>query len=74
MADVELCITLGGDGTVLHVATIFGNKAALPPFICFALGTLGAHFPLRRPSNLWQKQQILKQAFLQVPRMACRHD
>eukprot|EP00884_Botryococcus_braunii_P001919 jgi/Botrbrau1/11728/Bobra.0195s0055.1 len=44
--DVELCITLGGDGTVLHLSTIFDNRAALPPFICFAMGTLGFLTPM----------------------------
>jgi len=39
----DLCITLGGDGTVLHLASIFGdgNASPLPPVISFAMGTLG---------------------------------
>ncbi|PRW51101.1 ATP-dependent zinc metalloprotease FTSH chloroplastic isoform A [Chlorella sorokiniana] len=40
--DVDLCITLGGDGTVLHLASLFGSDdAPLPPVISFAMGTLG---------------------------------
>lgn len=35
----DLCITLGGDGTVLHVLTLF--QSIVPPVISFALGSLG---------------------------------
>jgi NADH kinase len=35
---VDFAITLGGDGTMLHLASLF-NKAA-PPVISFSLGTL----------------------------------
>lgn len=39
---VDFCITLGGDGTVLHLASLFeGQDAPLPPVISFAMGTLG---------------------------------
>lgn len=35
----DLCITLGGDGTVLHVLNMF--QTIVPPVISFALGLLG---------------------------------
>ncbi|GEQ71291.1 hypothetical protein JCM33374_g4972 [Metschnikowia sp. JCM 33374] len=35
----DLCITLGGDGTVLHVSNMF--QTIVPPVISFALGSLG---------------------------------
>jgi NAD+ kinase len=38
---VDLAITLGGDGTVLHLASLFAEDAPLPPVMCFAMGTLG---------------------------------
>ncbi|EFN53556.1 hypothetical protein CHLNCDRAFT_136701 [Chlorella variabilis] len=38
---IDLCITLGGDGTVLHLASLFVEDAPLPPVISFAMGTLG---------------------------------
>ncbi|PSC74131.1 ATP-NAD kinase [Micractinium conductrix] len=38
---VHLCITLGGDGTVLHLASLFSEDEPLPPVISFAMGTLG---------------------------------
>jgi len=39
---VDFAVTLGGDGTVLHLASMFeGGDTPLPPVICFAMGTLG---------------------------------
>lgn len=39
---IDLCITLGGDGTVLHLASLFGaDEQPVPPVISFAMGTLG---------------------------------
>lgn len=35
----DLCITLGGDGTVLHVLSLF--QTIVPPVMSFALGSLG---------------------------------
>eukprot|EP00892_Ulva_mutabilis_P002108 jgi/Ulvmu1/11899/UM081_0058.1 len=37
----DFCVTLGGDGTVLHTASLFRADSALPPVIAFAMGTLG---------------------------------
>ncbi|GMH44864.1 hypothetical protein BSKO_12816 [Bryopsis sp. KO-2023] len=39
--DVDFCITLGGDGTVLHLASLFVKDVPLPPVLSFAMGTLG---------------------------------
>jgi NAD kinase len=38
---VDLCIALGGDGTFLHMAGLFGSDEPLPPAVSFAMGTLG---------------------------------
>lgn len=38
---IDFCVTLGGDGTVLHLAQMFEEDYPLPPTICFAMGTLG---------------------------------
>lgn len=38
---VDLCITLGGDGTVLHTASLFSQDSPLPPVLSFAMGSLG---------------------------------
>jgi len=37
----DFCITLGGDGTVLHLASLFEADEPLPPVMSFAMGTLG---------------------------------
>jgi ATP-NAD kinase N-terminal domain len=41
-ADADFCITLGGDGTVLHLTSLFVADEPLPPVVAFAMGTLGA--------------------------------
>ena len=41
MRAVDLGITLGGDGTVLHLASLFTEDVPLPPVVSFAMGTLG---------------------------------
>ncbi|KAJ1948935.1 NADH kinase pos5, partial [Dispira parvispora] len=40
---VDFVITLGGDGTVLHVSSLFPQ--AMPPVISFSMGTLGFLLP-----------------------------
>lgn len=39
--EVDLCVTLGGDGTVLFTATLFPSDAPMPPIVSFSMGTLG---------------------------------
>lgn len=39
--EVDFCVTLGGDGTVLHLASLFEKDEPLPPVISFAMGSLG---------------------------------
>ncbi|ORX83857.1 NADH kinase [Basidiobolus meristosporus CBS 931.73] len=36
---VDFVVTLGGDGTIMHVSTLFGGPA--PPVLSFSMGTLG---------------------------------
>lgn len=38
-SDVDLVVTVGGDGTVLHLSSIF--QRAMPPVIALAFGSLG---------------------------------
>ena len=40
-------MTLGGDGTVLHLTSLFIADEPLPPVVAFAMGTLGEP-PLRQ--------------------------
>lgn len=37
----DLMVTLGGDGTILHAASLFSTSRCVPPFLSFAMGTLG---------------------------------
>lgn len=40
--EVDFCVTLGGDGTVLSLASLFDvDGAPLPPVLSLAMGTLG---------------------------------
>ncbi|KAF8319343.1 ATP-NAD kinase [Clavulina sp. PMI_390] len=41
---IDLVITLGGDGTILHASSLFSN-GPVPPVLSFSLGTLGFLLP-----------------------------
>ena len=56
-ADVDFCVTLGGDGTVLHLTSLFTEDAPLPPLVSFAMGTLG----FLTPFDVAQYQSCLTQ-------------
>lgn len=43
---VDLVITLGGDGTILHASSLF-KVGAVPPVLSFSMGTLGFLLPFR---------------------------
>ncbi|QQK45028.1 ATP-NAD/AcoX kinase [Penicillium digitatum] len=38
---VDLTVTLGGDGTILHAASLFATCSNVPPVLSFSMGTLG---------------------------------
>ncbi|KAF2720503.1 ATP-NAD kinase [Polychaeton citri CBS 116435] len=38
---VDLTTTLGGDGTILHAASLFARSRSVPPVLSFSMGTLG---------------------------------
>ncbi|KAF4547578.1 ATP-NAD kinase-like protein [Elsinoe fawcettii] len=38
---VDLITTLGGDGTILHAASLFATALKVPPILSFSMGTLG---------------------------------
>lgn len=38
---VDLTSTLGGDGTILHAASLFASAQSVPPILSFSMGTLG---------------------------------
>ena len=41
---IDLVISLGGDGTILHASSLFSN-GPVPPVLSFSLGTLGFLLP-----------------------------
>jgi NADH kinase len=38
---VDLTVTLGGDGTILHASSLFASSDNVPPMLSFSMGTLG---------------------------------
>ncbi|PYH40652.1 NADH kinase POS5 [Aspergillus saccharolyticus JOP 1030-1] len=38
---VDLTVTLGGDGTILHASSLFATCYNVPPMLSFSMGTLG---------------------------------
>jgi NADH kinase len=65
---IDLVITLGGDGTILHASSLF-KVGAVPPVLSFSMGTLGFLLPFRKWSyfsapiddwTIWQTSTILR--------------
>lgn len=38
---MDLAVTLGGDGTILHASSLFASSQNVPPMLSFSMGTLG---------------------------------
>lgn len=38
---IDLVVTFGGDGTILHAASLFATSDKVPPILSFSMGTLG---------------------------------
>eukprot|EP00667_Euglena_gracilis_P005111 EG_transcript_5140 len=47
MTDIDFCICLGGDGTLLHLASLVQDARAIPPVLPFAMGSLGFLTPFK---------------------------
>lgn len=47
---IDLIVTLGGDGTILHASSLF-KVGAVPPVLSFSMGTLGFLLPFRELSS-----------------------
>ncbi|KAG6836561.1 hypothetical protein H0H93_006788 [Arthromyces matolae] len=43
---IDLVVTFGGDGTILHASSLF-SAGAVPPVLSFSMGTLGFLLPFR---------------------------
>jgi NADH kinase len=44
---IDLVITLGGDGTILHASSLF-KTGVVPPVLSFSMGTLGFLLPFSK--------------------------
>ncbi|KAH9988037.1 ATP-NAD kinase [Russula vinacea] len=55
---VDLVITLGGDGTILHASSLF-KVGAVPPVLSFSMGTLGFLLPFRIRERIPGKATVL---------------
>ena len=49
-SSVDLIITLGGDGTILHASSLF-RIGPVPPVLSFSMGTLGFLLPFSESNN-----------------------
>ena len=47
---IDLGVTRGGDGTILHASSLF-STGAVPPVLSFSMGTLGFLLPFRELPN-----------------------
>ncbi|KAI9504927.1 NADH kinase pos5 [Coemansia spiralis] len=64
---VDFVITLGGDGTFLHVSSLFQEQ--VPPIIPFSMGTLGFLLPFNVADFPKQLQKIIEGTSTVLPRM-----
>ncbi|KAJ1999257.1 NADH kinase pos5 [Coemansia thaxteri] len=64
---VDFVVTLGGDGTFLHVASLF--PGAVPPVVPFSMGTLGFLLPFNVADFPAQLRRVVDGAATVMPRM-----
>ncbi|KAJ2654443.1 NADH kinase pos5 [Coemansia sp. RSA 1200] len=63
---VDFVVTLGGDGTFLHVASLFDEE--VPPIVPFSMGTLGFLLPFDVADFPVRLQKIIEGASTVLPR------
>ncbi|ORX69043.1 ATP-NAD kinase, partial [Linderina pennispora] len=68
---LDFVITLGGDGTFLHVSSLF--KTHVPPIIPFSMGTLGFLLPFNVATYKEQLRGVIAGGSTVLPRMPCIH-
>ncbi|KAG8773441.1 NADH kinase pos5 [Ceratobasidium sp. 428] len=74
--EIDLIITLGGDGTILHASSMF-NTGPVPPVLSFSMGTLGFLLPFHINSLPTALDDVFSGTATVLPRMrlACTfHD
>mmetsp|Transcript_39675 Transcript_39675/g.64357 ORF Transcript_39675/g.64357 Transcript_39675/m.64357 type:complete len:332 (+) Transcript_39675:1428-2423(+) len=64
---VDFIVTLGGDGTLLHVSQLFQHE--VPPVLSFSLGTLGFLMPFEFKNYKAALKEVMTGGFSVVERM-----
>ncbi|KAG6900709.1 hypothetical protein C0993_003735 [Termitomyces sp. T159_Od127] len=69
---IDLVVTLGGDGTILHASSLF-SAGAVPPVLSFSMGTLGFLLPFHIDDFAKALESVLlgKATILNRMRLAC---
>jgi len=65
---IDLIITLGGDGTILHASSLF-STGPVPPVLSFSLGTLGFLLPFRFDTYPGALKDVFEGRASVLPRM-----
>ncbi|KAJ1731176.1 NADH kinase pos5 [Coemansia biformis] len=64
---VDFVVTLGGDGTFLHVSSLFRKQ--VPPIVPFSMGTLGFLLPFNVADFQAQLRRVIEGSATLLPRM-----
>ncbi|KAJ1778944.1 NADH kinase pos5 [Coemansia sp. RSA 2523] len=64
---IDFVVTLGGDGTFLHVSSLFEKQ--VPPIIPFSMGTLGFLLPFNVRDFQLQMRRVIEGSATLLPRM-----
>ncbi|KAF8653321.1 hypothetical protein AX16_004021 [Volvariella volvacea WC 439] len=69
---IDLVVTLGGDGTILHASSLF-STGAVPPVLSFSMGTLGFLLPFHIDDFAKALESVFqgKATILNRMRLAC---
>ncbi|KAG7091039.1 hypothetical protein E1B28_010099 [Marasmius oreades] len=69
---IDLVVTLGGDGTILHASSLF-SSGAVPPVLSFSMGTLGFLLPFHMDDFAKALESVFqgKATILNRMRLAC---
>ncbi|TFK74036.1 ATP-NAD kinase [Pluteus cervinus] len=69
---IDLVVTLGGDGTILHASSLF-STGAVPPVLSFSMGTLGFLLPFHMDDFAKALESVFrgKATILNRMRLAC---
>ncbi|KAG2015742.1 NADH kinase [Coprinopsis cinerea AmutBmut pab1-1] len=69
---IDLVVTFGGDGTILHASSLF-SSGAVPPVLSFSMGTLGFLLPFHMDDYAKALESVFtgKATILNRMRLAC---